>query len=531
MARGNGREAPARQRRRLDERPGPVRRRRPDRHSAAEVLARHRRPRRPAHRGGASIASPAAPTAGAGARPRHHRRRRLRDGGRARSEEARTRVRDPRADRAVLDRRQLPRAQADLHLPERHDARRASCSSATRFIRRSAARRPAPRDDAGIDAALARAESVARSGELLQVEPRRRRTAARGPPRDRRDRPHRETSASSTCPAKTSTRSTTACTTRRTSPAKNVLVVGGGDSALETAIALAEVRRRTSRSPTAARSSPAQAREHRAARELAARVRPAFGSMHSSVDGEAHHRATTSSSRCERRRRRCRTTSSSRCSAARRRSTSSAQSGVRIRGEWTAQRAWSAFVAFLAVLRLCSTTGRRAARVTDRRQQAAWLNSPTSAAWSTGVGGPARRSLGARSRSPRRARLLLLARLLRWSSSSSASRRIRRRKTPYVTWQTLTLMAIQVVPLFLLPYIVLPWLGHNGCVRQRLARLASPTNSSRASTTATAASTGARSASSSRGRCSSGTCSPTSRCGRGSIIGFVQTFVIIPLII
>jgi NosR/NirI family nitrous oxide reductase transcriptional regulator len=41
-------------------------------------------------------------------------------------------------------------------------------------------------------------------------------------------------------------------------------------------------------------------------------------------------------------------------------------------------------------------------------------------------------------------------------------RRIRRRKTPYVTAQTLTLMAIQVVPLFLLPELVLPLLGHNG---------------------------------------------------------------------
>jgi NosR/NirI family transcriptional regulator, nitrous oxide reductase regulator len=41
-------------------------------------------------------------------------------------------------------------------------------------------------------------------------------------------------------------------------------------------------------------------------------------------------------------------------------------------------------------------------------------------------------------------------------------RRIRRRATPYVTAQTLTLAAIQVVPLFLLPEILLPWLGHNG---------------------------------------------------------------------
>ncbi len=40
--------------------------------------------------------------------------------------------------------------------------------------------------------------------------------------------------------------------------------------------------------------------------------------------------------------------------------------------------------------------------------------------------------------------------------------RIRRRQTPYVKVQTLTLMAVQVVPLFLLPYLVLPYLGHAG---------------------------------------------------------------------
>ncbi len=41
-------------------------------------------------------------------------------------------------------------------------------------------------------------------------------------------------------------------------------------------------------------------------------------------------------------------------------------------------------------------------------------------------------------------------------------RRMRDRRTPYVRLQTLTLMAIQCLPLFLLPEIVLPWLGHNG---------------------------------------------------------------------
>jgi ferredoxin len=41
-------------------------------------------------------------------------------------------------------------------------------------------------------------------------------------------------------------------------------------------------------------------------------------------------------------------------------------------------------------------------------------------------------------------------------------RRIRRRPTPYVRWQTLTLMLVQSVPLFILPEIVLPWMGRNG---------------------------------------------------------------------
>lgn len=40
--------------------------------------------------------------------------------------------------------------------------------------------------------------------------------------------------------------------------------------------------------------------------------------------------------------------------------------------------------------------------------------------------------------------------------------RMRRKRTPYVRVQTLTLMAIQVVPLFLLPYFILPAMGRAG---------------------------------------------------------------------
>ncbi len=41
-------------------------------------------------------------------------------------------------------------------------------------------------------------------------------------------------------------------------------------------------------------------------------------------------------------------------------------------------------------------------------------------------------------------------------------KRIAVRKTPYVKLQTYSLMAFQVIPLFLLPYIMLPWMGYNG---------------------------------------------------------------------
>ncbi len=42
-------------------------------------------------------------------------------------------------------------------------------------------------------------------------------------------------------------------------------------------------------------------------------------------------------------------------------------------------------------------------------------------------------------------------------------RRMKRRPTQYVRWQTWTLISIQAIPLFLLPYWILPWLGDLGC--------------------------------------------------------------------
>ena len=48
-------------------------------------------------------------------------------------------------------------------------------------------------------------------------------------------------------------------------------------------------------------------------------------------------------------------------------------------------------------------------------------------------------------------------------------RRIRRRRTPYVTAQTLCLMAVQVFPLFLIPEVILPQLNYHGWLPRGLA--------------------------------------------------------------
>ncbi len=48
-------------------------------------------------------------------------------------------------------------------------------------------------------------------------------------------------------------------------------------------------------------------------------------------------------------------------------------------------------------------------------------------------------------------------------------RRIRRRRTPYITAQTLTLMAVQVLPLFLIPELALPLLNAHGLLPAGLA--------------------------------------------------------------
>ena len=49
-------------------------------------------------------------------------------------------------------------------------------------------------------------------------------------------------------------------------------------------------------------------------------------------------------------------------------------------------------------------------------------------------------------------------------------RRIKRRKTPYIKVQTTCLFLFQAIPLFLLPYIILPYLGFNGAFDSGLGK-------------------------------------------------------------
>ena len=140
-------------------------------------------------------------------------------------------------------------------------------------------------------------------------------------------------------------------------------------------------------------------------------------------------------------------------------------SGVRIRGDWT-MTSIAAFVSFLAFC-VFLYNWKAGARLYGYFQERNWFpfNIPEAmaaaggrfGAWSSDAAHPVGTlalSLG----SP--AFYYSLAYTVCVVLFGIA--RIRRRRTPYITLQTITLIAVQVIPLFLLPYLVLPWAGHNG---------------------------------------------------------------------
>jgi thioredoxin reductase/ferredoxin len=243
--------------------------------------------------------------------------------------------------------------------------------------------------------------------------------------------------------------------------ATDCLVVGGGDSALETAVALARAGARTTLSYRGAEFARAKAENAESLSALAnsgalrvltgsrvREIRPdsvvvATGAGEEALPNDAVFAMTGREAPLGLFRR----------------------SGIAVAGEWGA-RTWAAFIAFVAFCAFVYAwkgggfvTGVFAARgwfpfgVADRIQT---------------LGGP----LASMARNPASLVGTLAITLgepgFYYSLAYTVAvvvfgvRRIRRRRTPYITAQTLTLMAFQVLPLFLLPYILLPWMGHNG---------------------------------------------------------------------
>jgi NosR/NirI family nitrous oxide reductase transcriptional regulator len=146
------------------------------------------------------------------------------------------------------------------------------------------------------------------------------------------------------------------------------------------------------------------------------------------------------------------------------------RSGVKIRGEWSAAT-WAAFLAFFAFCVLLYNW-KAGGLVTNALKERHWFPfgvpdglGSLAAAFSrpANVLGTLALSLGSPGFYYSLAYCLCVV--------IFGIRRMNKRRTPYVKVQTLTLMAVQTVPLFLLPYLVLPWLGHNGWFDEGVGRM------------------------------------------------------------
>jgi NosR/NirI family nitrous oxide reductase transcriptional regulator len=243
---------------------------------------------------------------------------------------------------------------------------------------------------------------------------------------------------------------------------KDVLVVGGGDSALETATAVASAGARVTlsyRNQELSRPKPENVRRVETAEAEGASggtLRVALGTTVKSI-GSEDVRFTNGAGKDE-------TIPNDAVFAMTGREAPLdffRRSGVAIRGEWTA-RTWAGLIAFLGLC-VFLYNWKAGGALTHAFEARRWF--------------PFEIPAGLRAQGAAFTRPSHLLGTLALSFGSPGFyysfayclcvvgfgvRRIARRKTPYVTLQTLTLMAVQVVPLFLLPYVVLPWMGHNG---------------------------------------------------------------------
>ncbi|MFW6218053.1 MAG: NAD(P)-binding domain-containing protein [Verrucomicrobiota bacterium] len=138
------------------------------------------------------------------------------------------------------------------------------------------------------------------------------------------------------------------------------------------------------------------------------------------------------------------------------------KSGIGVTGDWT-PRVWLGLIGFLALVTFLyhlkaykPFLGIEGTNLWEIFAGREWF--PFNIPLLGGENGLLRTTLGAAKNDPGFTFALLYSLVI----VVFGVRRIRRRRTPYVTLQTWTLMAIQVIPLFILPYIVFPWMYHNG---------------------------------------------------------------------
>ncbi len=122
------------------------------------------------------------------------------------------------------------------------------------------------------------------------------------------------------------------------------------------------------------------------------------------------------------------------------------RSGIAIRGEWSI-KTWASFLLFFAFC-VFVYSWKSSGTINQAFQEHGWFP------FNLDVGGP----LGITLREPGFYYSLAYCVCVVLFGID----RIKRKRTPYITRQTLTLMTVQLVPLFLLPYIVLPYMGHWG---------------------------------------------------------------------
>ncbi|MEI6085288.1 MAG: NAD(P)-binding domain-containing protein [Verrucomicrobiota bacterium] len=135
------------------------------------------------------------------------------------------------------------------------------------------------------------------------------------------------------------------------------------------------------------------------------------------------------------------------------------RSGVAIRGEWGA-KTWISFILFMlfCVLLYHWKAGHGELPVQTAFRQHGWFPFNVGA-W---FGSPAYESLAYTLKDSMGKPSFYYTLAYCACVVGFGVKRIKRRKTPYVKLQTITLMAVQCLPLFILPEIILPWMGRNG---------------------------------------------------------------------